>query len=74
MEPKTIFSNKAYDILKWAAAFFLPAAATLVETVFPVWGIPYGHEIAITIIAVDTFLGGLLGISSIQYNKSNNED
>ena len=64
-------NNKLYDILKWVAILFLPALATLIEVVFTIWDIPYGHEISATIVAIDAFLGAILGVSSIQYNKKN---
>lgn len=59
-----------YDTLKWTALVALPALATLVGAMTPVWGIPRGDDIAITIIAVDTFLGALVGISSAQHTAS----
>lgn len=65
-----IKNNKTYDILKYVAQIFLPAVATLYFALAQVWGIPYGSEIVGTIVAVDTFLGVLLGISTAQYNKS----
>lgn len=61
--------SKLYDVLKWCAALFLPALAVLVKTVFAVWGLPYGDQISTTIMAVDAFLGAILGISHIQYQK-----
>ena len=66
-------SNKVYDVLKWIAMLFLPALATLVRIIFSVWKIPYGEEVATTIMAIDAFLGACLGISSIQY-KGGDED
>ena len=63
-------SNKQYDILKWIAMVFLPAAGTLYGTLSSIWGIPYGSEVVETVLAIDTFLGVILGISSIQYKKS----
>jgi hypothetical protein len=62
-------SNKAYDILKWIAMIVLPALATLIVAIFKIWNIPYGIEISGTIMAVDTFLGAILGISTYNYNK-----
>lgn len=64
-----IFSDKIYDILKWIALIFLPALGTLYFALASIWGLPYGQEIVGTITAVDTFLGALLGISSVQYKK-----
>lgn len=62
-------NNNLYDILKWMAILFLPALALLVKTVFAIWGIPYGDEISATIIAVQVFLGAILGVSSMNYHK-----
>ena len=65
-----IISNKVYDVLKWIAMYFLPAAGTLYFALAGIWGFPYGEEIVGTITAVDTFLGVLLGIASATYNKN----
>ena len=62
-------SNKAYDILKWIAQLLLPACATLCMALSSIWGFP-GEQIAGTIMAIDTFLGILLGISSANYVKT----
>lgn len=64
-------SNKLFDILKWVAIIFLPALSTLVAVIFPIWGFPYGDQIAKTITALATFLGAILCVSSIQYKKQN---
>lgn len=63
-------SNKAYDIIKWVAMYFLPALGTLYFALAAIWGFPYGEEVVGTITAVDAFLGALLGISSATYNKN----
>lgn len=65
-------NNKLYDVLKWVAILFLPSLATLVAVVFKIWDIPYGNEIAQTITALATFLGAILGISSLQYKGKSN--
>ena len=62
-------SNKLYDVLKWIVVLVLPALATLYTALAAIWGLPYGDAIPNTIIAVDTFLGAVLMISSVQYNK-----
>ena len=64
-----ILNDKVYDVLKWVAMLFLPALAVLVKTVFAVWQIPYGDEISTTIMALDAFLGAIIGISTIGYKK-----
>lgn len=65
-----IFKNKTYDILKFIAQYLLPGLATCVATIFKIWNIPYGVEISATIMAIDTLLGVMLGISSAKYNES----
>lgn len=60
-------SNKTYDVLKWIAQLFLPAAATLYFALANIWGLPYGEQIVGTITAIDAFLGVILGISSKAY-------
>jgi hypothetical protein len=67
-------SNKAYDILKWIAMYFLPAMGTLYFALAGIWGLPYGEQIVGTITAIDTFIGVVLGISAFQYKKSENTD
>ena len=61
--------NKVYDVLKYIAQIVLPAIATLYFALSKIWGLPYGEEIVGTITAVDCFLGALLGISTLNYNK-----
>ena len=63
-------SNKVYDILKWVAMVVIPAVGTLYFALAGIWGLPYGEEIVGTLTAVDTFIGVLLGISTVQYNKT----
>ena len=66
-------SNKVYDVLKWIAQILLPALGTLYFALAGIWGFPYAEAVVGTITAVDTFLGVLLGISTINYNKKNEE-
>ena len=63
-------SNKTYDVLKWIAQIVLPAIGTLYAALSGIWGFPYGEQIVGTILAVDTFLGAVLQISTAQYNKT----
>ena len=61
--------NRLFDILKWVAILFLPALAILIRTVFAIWQISYGEEISSTIVALQVFLGAILGVSTLNYNK-----
>lgn len=63
--------NKLYDVLKWLCMLVLPALALLVQTVFAIWHIPYGEQISATIVAINAFLGAVIGVSTIGYNKQN---
>lgn len=62
-------NNRVYDTLKWIALVALPAITTLWLTLANIWGFPYAEAIGATLAAVTTFLGALLGISSVQYAK-----
>jgi hypothetical protein len=65
-----LFSNKVYDVLKFVALVLLPALGTLYFTVAATTGLPYGQEVVGVIVAVDTFLGLVLGLSTNQYRNS----
>ena len=62
-------NDKVYDVLKWICMLFLPALAVLVKTICGIWNLPLGEEISTTIMAIDAFLGAILGISHIQFKK-----
>lgn len=66
-------SNKVFDALKFICQIILPAMGTLYFALAGIWGFPYGEQIVGTITAVDTFLGVILGISTIDYNRKNNK-
>lgn len=66
-------SDKTYNILKWVAMYLLPALGTFVFAITSIWGLPYGEQIVGTITAIDALLGGLLGISTAQYKKNQNQ-
>ena len=62
-------SNELYDILKEVALTILPALAVLYATLGKIWGLPYVSELPATLMAIDTFLGVCLHISTSEYNK-----
>ena len=70
-----IINDKAYDILKWVQRLFLPALATLWLALGSIWDgiihLPYPEQVSATIMAIDTFLGVILGISTANYKKLN---
>lgn len=67
-------SNKLYDVLKYIAQIVLPALATLYFALAGVWGLPYGEQVVGTITAIDAFLGALLRITTIKYEKALAQD
>lgn len=68
-----ILSNKIYDILKWIAQILLPAIGTLYFALANIWNLPYSEQIVGTITAIVTFLGCILGISTMKYNRKQAE-
>lgn len=62
-------SNETYDVLKYVALIVLPALGTLYAALSQIWGLPFGSEVTATILALDTFLGAILKISTDKYNK-----
>ena len=65
--------NKVYDTLKWIAQYLLPSIGTLYFALAGIRGFPYGEQVVGTITALDTFLGAILGLSAVQYNKTKGE-
>lgn len=68
-----MLNDKIYEILKWVALIALPALATLISVILPLWNIcdeSVVTAIVGTITALATFLGTLLGVSTMKYRKS----
>lgn len=65
-----LLTGKVYDVLKQLAQVWLPAAGTLYFALAQIWHLPSAEEVSGTVLAVDTFLGVLLGISTNAYNSS----
>lgn len=63
-------NNKTYDILKWVALVFLPALGTLYFALAQTWVLPYGEEVVGTVVALELFLGALIGVSNSTYKKT----
>jgi hypothetical protein len=64
-----ILPTNWYDILSWIAQIFLPATAALYTALAAVWGLPYMDQVVGTIVAIDMFLGLLLGFSTAEFHK-----
>lgn len=63
------FSEQNYDTLKWIAQIFLPAFTTFLGVVLKCFNCQYTDIIITILVAFDTFLGTILGISSKNYYK-----
>lgn len=66
-----LLNDRLYDVLKWIAQIVLPALAVFWYAIADAWNLPYITEIQMTIIAIDTFMGALLGLSNLQYKTAN---
>lgn len=65
-----MITGKPYDWLKWIAQVVLPGLGTLYFTLAGIWGLPNADAVVGTIMAIDLFLGLILGISQVNYAKS----
>ncbi len=63
------FSSAAYNFLKKAAQIYIPALGTLYFALAQIWHLPAPEEVVGSVMAVDTFLGVVLQISSTSYNN-----
>lgn len=64
-----ILPDKVYNVLKWVLITFVPALLVLIESL----GVIYGYDtqvVVLTISAIATFFGALIGVSNANYNKS----
>jgi len=61
--------DKLYDILKWVALIVVPACGTLFFTLSEIWSFGYGVQVSATCGAISLFIGVIIGISQIGYNK-----
>lgn len=64
-----LMSDKTYDIMKWIVQYILPGLGVLYAIISGVTGLPYAEVVLAVVMAVDWFLGIILGISTKQYNK-----
>ena len=67
-----IKNEKVFQFLRDLAQIYLPAFALLFATMGDIWKWPYNDEIAASIIAIDTFIGACLKVSTNQYMKVTN--
>lgn len=61
-----LLPDNVYRVLKWTGLILCPALAALVGAVGPAWGLPHVDSIVLTINAVGTFIGALIGASHVK--------
>jgi len=66
--------DSVYDVLKYLCMYGLPSITIFWAAIGTIWGIPHTTEIERTLVAVNALLAGLLGISTISYNKAKIEE
>lgn len=67
-------SNNLYNVLKWICLTALPALTTLYGVIGTTLHIPYTQETITILVAVDTCLGTMIGVSSANYYKRLSDD
>ena len=68
MLDKIQLPDKVYDVLKIVALVIVPLTI-LISSLGDIWGRPYKDQIVKTLAAIDVFIGSLLEVSCINYNK-----
>ena len=61
-----LLSDNVYKILKWVGLIAIPAIATFVGVVGPLWGLPNTDAIVQTITAIGILIGALIGASEVK--------
>ena len=64
-----LMSDKTYNIMKWIVQYILPGLGVLYAIIAGAADLPYAEVVLAVVMAVDWFLGIILGISTKQYNK-----
>lgn len=67
---KFAMSEKVYDFSKDAALIYIPALSVLYAALAGIWGLPFAVQVVGTLVAIDTFLGVVLKISSASYSNA----
>ena len=61
--------NKTYDMLK-TVALIMPLFIVFYRAIGEIWSIPYTDQITMTLTAINAFLGGIVKIANVKYNKT----
>lgn len=63
-------NDKQYNFIKFLTVIVLPAFGTLYFALAQIWNLPAGEEILGTLMAIQIFIGAVMGISTRQYEAS----
>ena len=66
METNYALPNKVYTALKWLAILAIAALSTFIQSLGTIWGFDIAEPVALTITAVGTLLGGIVGVSALK--------
>lgn len=64
--------DNVYDVLKWIAMVAIDAIATCFAVIAQAWGMDMAivSPIVVTLTAIGTLIGALIGVSTAQHNKT----
>lgn len=65
-----ILNDKDYNILKWVLLTVVPALNILIATLCALYGWTWGNIVIGTIDAFAAFVGAIIGVGSIKYQKA----
>lgn len=60
-----LLPDSVYQWCKWTGLILCPALAALIGAVGPAWGMPHVDSVVLTINAVGTFIGAIIGASAL---------
>ena len=72
--PKWLIPGRVYDVLKRAGLLVLPTGAWLFGIVGPAWGWDNVDAVVLTLNAVGTAIGAIIGASAISAWKGGADD
>lgn len=74
--PSWLIPDRVYDVLKWIGLVVFPALAVCFGTVAPACGLDAGisNTVVLTLNAVGTCIGAVIGASAIKANARGGEN
>ena len=68
-----VLKDSIYNFLKWICLICLPAVAWFYGAMAETWSLPYGDQIVTTLNAIGTLIGILIGVSTYNYRKEDQQ-